>query len=328
MQIASLMHVPKTNRDVAWLKDSLQAAVELELSTVPVYLSGMWSIKTQAGEVYDHIKQVVFEEMLHLGLVCNLLTTIGGTPQIATTTAVPKFPGPLPGGVRPNLTVYLAGLTRQMVNEVFMEIEYPQSGPIAFALTTTYPTIGDFYDAVLDAFVQNASAITGTKQLTASNSLLGELKAVNTLDDARKAVGTIKEQGEGTTQSPNATDFGGSLAHYYKFGEIYHGKKLVKTAAGAWKYEGDPVPFPEVFPVARVPAEGYPNLPEAIAFDKLFTALLKQLEKAWATGDQDELDDAMLLKMRSLTGPARALMQKPLDAGGYTYCPCFRLVTS
>lgn len=328
MQIASLMHVPKTNRDVAWLKDSLQAAVELELSTVPVYLSGMWSIKTQAGEVYDHIKQVVFEEMLHLGLVCNLLTTIGGTPQIATTTAVPKFPGPLPGGVRPNLTVYLAGLTRQMVNEVFMEIEYPQSGPIAFALTTTYPTIGDFYDAVLDAFIQNASAIAGTKQLTASNSLLGELKAVNTLDDARKALGTIKEQGEGTTQSPNAADFGGSLAHYYKFGEIYHGNKLVKTDAGAWKYEGDPVPFPEVFPVARVPAEGYPNLPEAVAFDKLYTVLLKQLEKAWATGDQDELDDAMLLKMRDLTGPARALMQKPLDAGGYTYGPCFRLVTS
>jgi hypothetical protein len=327
MQIVALMHVPKPSRDVAWLKDSLQAAIELELSTIPVYLCAMWSIKTQAGTVYDHVKHIVFEEMLHLGLVCNLLTTIGGTPRIAAATTVPKYPGPLPGGVRPNLIVYLAGLTRQMVKEVFMEIEYPQAGPIAFALSTTFPTIGDFYDAVLDAFVQNAAAITGAKQLTASNNLLGELTAINTLDDARKAIGTIKEQGEGTTQSPNATDFGGGLAHYYKFAEIYHGKKLVKTAAGVWKYEGDPVPFPEVFPVARVPAEGYPDLPEAVAFDKLFTKLLQQLETAWATGDQDQLDDAMLLKMRKLTGPARSLMQKPLDAGDYTYGPSFQFVT-
>jgi hypothetical protein len=328
MQIAALMQVPAPSRDVAWLKDSLQAAIELELSTLPLYLTGMWSIKTQAGDVYDRIKQVVFEEMLHLGLVCNLLTTIGGTPELATTAAVPRFPGPLPGGVRPNLTVYLAGLTRQLVKEVFMEIEYPQAGPIALALTTTYPTIGDFYDAVLEAFVHNAAAITGARQLAASNPLLGELKPITTLDDARWAIGTIKEQGEGTTQSPNAADFGGKLAHYYKFGEIYHGKKLIQTAAGTWKYEGDPVQFPEVFPVGRVPAEGYPDLPEAVAFNKLFTALLIQLEKAWTNGDQDELDDAMFLKMRALTGPARALMQKPLEAGGFTYGPCFRLVAN
>ena len=40
-----------------------------------------------------------------MGLACNMLTTIGGTPQINTPAAVPKYPGHLPGGVRPHLTV-------------------------------------------------------------------------------------------------------------------------------------------------------------------------------------------------------------------------------
>jgi hypothetical protein len=69
----------------------------------------------------------LLEEMLHLGIVCNLLTTFEGTPKLATALAVPKYPGPLPGDVRPNLTVYLSGLTRQLVKEVYMEIEYPQA---------------------------------------------------------------------------------------------------------------------------------------------------------------------------------------------------------
>jgi Ferritin-like len=328
VQIASLMQVPKPGRDVVWLRESLQAGIELELSTIPLYLCAMWSIKTQSGDVYDQIKKVVFQEMFHLGLVCNLLTTIGGTPRLASPSSVPKYPGSLPGGVRPTLNVYLSGLTRQVVKEVFMEIEYPQAGPIAFALTTTYPTIGDFYDAVSDAFVTNAASITGANQLTASNSLLGSLTAITTPDQVRRAIGMIKEQGEGTTQSPEATDFGSELAHYYRFAEIYHGKKLIKMATGDWKYEGDDVPFPEVYPVARVPAGGYPDIPAAVAFDKLFTKLLHQLELAWANGDQDQLDDAMLLKMRELTGLARSLMQTPLDAGAFTCCPGFTYLTS
>jgi hypothetical protein len=213
-----------------------------------------------------------------------------------------------------------------------MEIEYPQGGPIALALSTTFTTIGDFYDAVLAAFVADPGAITGGKQLTADAPLLGQLFPIKSLDDVKNAINEIKEQGEGTTQSPTASDFGGEIAHYYKFGEIYHGKELVKNALGQWKFEGNAVPFPQVFPVARVPVDGYPDAPAAVAadiqtFDKKYTQLLGQLEGAWTAGDQDQLDDAMFTTMPQLGGPARRLMQQPLDAGGYTYCPCFRLVT-
>ncbi len=326
MNIVDLMRIPPASHDVSWLKDSLQAAIELELSTIPPYLCALWSIKQPSGPVHDLINSVVFEEMLHLGLACNLLTTIGGTPQIDSPATVPKYPGPLPGGVRPNLIVPLSGLTRQTVLEVFMEIEFPQGGPIAFHSSMTFPTIGDFYDAILNAFTNSGVAITGAKQLTASSSLLGELFAIGSLADVTKAIKEIKEQGEGTSQSPDAVDFGGELAHYYKFAEIYHGKTLIKNSEQKWVFEGDPIPFPEVFPVARIPIQGYPDLPDAVAFDKIYTSLLHQLQSAWATGTQDNLDDAMFITMPTMAGPARSLMQKPLDAGGYTYGPCFRLV--
>jgi hypothetical protein len=42
------------------------------------------SIKSQERPVFDLIESVALEEMLHMGLVCNMLMAIGGTPQIAS----------------------------------------------------------------------------------------------------------------------------------------------------------------------------------------------------------------------------------------------------
>jgi Ferritin-like len=51
--------------------------------------------------------------MFHMGLACNMLTTVNGTPEINTQAVIPKYPGALPGGVRPWLRVALTGLTKQ-----------------------------------------------------------------------------------------------------------------------------------------------------------------------------------------------------------------------
>jgi hypothetical protein len=95
-----------------------------------------------------------------------------------------------------------------------MEIEYPESGPVALAMGELYPTIGAFYDAILEAFKQEKPTITGERQLTGT---IGgnQLYAIGTLDDVEKAINEIKQQGEGTSQSPQAPDFGGELAHYW-----------------------------------------------------------------------------------------------------------------
>jgi rubrerythrin len=142
-KIIKLMQVPEPVRDISWLEQSLQAAVELELSTLPPYLCGAWSVKDTTSDVYKIVLGVALEEMGHMGLACNMLTTIGGTPQISTS--VPTYPGPLPGGVSPDLTVYLAGLSIDYLQNVYMQIEYPEGGPIARAAAgETYPTIGAF----------------------------------------------------------------------------------------------------------------------------------------------------------------------------------------
>src|SRR5690242_7881501 len=119
-QIVELMGVSPSEHDLDWLKESLQAAIHLEFATIPPYLCAMWSIKTASGRAYDHLREVVMEEMLHLGLACNMLTAIGGTPRLFPNAA-PKYPCPLPGGVRPGLIVPLRGLTPEGVKNVFME---------------------------------------------------------------------------------------------------------------------------------------------------------------------------------------------------------------
>ena len=325
--IVELMRVPVETRDIYWLQQSLQNAVELELSTLPPYLCGMWSITGQSGPVYDLVHSVVMEEMLHMGLACNMLTTISGTPQI--DTSIPAYPGQLPGGVRPELTVYLAGLSKDYLKDVFMEIEYPEGGPVALSLGETYPTIGAFYDAILAAFQVHGSSITGQNQLTAT--INGEaLFAINSLADADKAIELIKQQGEGTSQSPLAVDFGGELAHYYKYAEIWHGNSLIQVD-GQWVYQGAAIPFPAVYPMSPIPKGGYvnpsPSTAQALlAFNQTFTTVLTGLQTAWATGSEDALGNA-IGTMFQLQPLAAALMQIELPDGSGVYGPDFLLAS-
>jgi len=323
-KIVELMQ-PEAQHDLAWLRQSLQAAIELELATIPPYLCGLWSIKAQGGPAYDLIDSVVLEEMLHMGLVCNMLTAIGGTPQIVAGYQQLTYPGPLPGGVRPKLMVYLGGLTKDYLGSVYMEIEFPEKGPVALAFGEEYPTIGAFYDAISSAFEQLAPPMSTKNQLISEGI---SLTKVGTVADAVKAITEIKEQGEGTSQSPLATDFGGELAHYYRFAEIFNGKKLIQVG-GKWNYSGDPIPFPDVYPMTPVPAGGYPNpssqTKQALqAFNQKFATVLNNLESAWTNGNQNDLSKAVgtMLGLQSL---ANSLMQIPrVDQNG-VYGPEFRL---
>jgi hypothetical protein len=324
-KITELLQIPSDQHDLGWLKQGLQAAIELELATLPPYLCGLWSIKSQDGPAFDLIESVALDEMLHMGLCCNMLAAIGGTPTIVSGYKNIEYPGPLPGGVRPNLTVYLGGLTPDYIKSVYMEIEYPQGGPIAPAVEETYPTIGAFYDALTAAFQSLSPTITTKSQLTSPGVGLVQLK---TLGDVFKAIQKIKEQGEGTSQSPEAQDFGGELAHYYRFGEILHGQKFIQVS-GKWDYKGDPIPFPVVYHFTPIPAGGYPNPPNAASqalqdFDQAFAGLLTSLDRGWATGTQADLGKAVgaMLKLQSL---ANKLMQITRADQPGVYGPDFRL---
>jgi hypothetical protein len=325
--IEELMRVPAEEHDLEWLHTSLQWAVELEFATIPVYLSGMWSIEEQSGEVYNLIDSVVMEEMLHLGLVCNMLTAIGRTPQFKA----PTYPGGLPGGVRPGLEVYLGGLNDASV-EMYMQIEMPED-PLA-RLEETFPTIGAFYDAISAAFTALAPPLSTDGQLQAGVSvpdpdqpelpnppqIFEPLNALASLDDVQKAIATIKDQGEGTSLSPDAPQFdNGELAHYYRFGEILNRKKLIKVD-GSFKYSGDDVPFPDCYPVARVPRGGYPGVPAVQEFDARYSRLIGQLQAAW---DGTSGLGPAFRTMGGLGSAASEIVTMPRPDGSGNYGPDF-----
>src|SRR5262249_29902476 len=113
--------------DLESLRATAQLAVELEHATIPTYLCALLSIKQGRNrEVAGLIRSVVIEEMLHMALACNLLNAIGGAPQIDRPSFVPRYPGHLPAGLRPDLTVTLRRCSIEQIRDVFLSIEEPE----------------------------------------------------------------------------------------------------------------------------------------------------------------------------------------------------------
>ena len=324
-----MMEVKPQDRDKAWLLEALQNAVTLELATLPVYLGALWSIDTSndPSDVYDLILDVVLEEMGHMGLVCNMLTSLGQDPTINQN--VPTYPSQgLPGDVRPELTVYLAGLTKGFLSDVCMQIEYPEGGPIALAVTPGYPTIGAFYDAIEATILALQPTFTGAKQLSSTFSQSdAKIFAITSIDKAIEAIQLIKVQGEGTRQSPyEAKTSGGEFAHYYSFAEVYYGKTLVEVN-GRWEYAGDPITFPTVVQMGPIPEGGWPNPPAAVqavldASNAAWKLLLDQLNEAWKTGSSDYLNNTAVGTMYTLKTASAPLYTMANAAGGF-YGPEF-----
>lgn len=336
--VQALMSVPTSDRDLTWLMESLQCAIVLEHSTLPPYLCAMWSIRDQTHEAYGMLGGIVLQEMLHMGLACNLLASIGGSPRINSPDVIPRYPGPLPCGLKPllnpNLQVGLTRLTPAAVSDVFMLIEYPEGGPIALQAHTgrTFPTIGEFYGAIRDQFValQPVDPSTEARQIEHD---MGQSQLTKILDNdaALAAIELIVEQGEGTSQSAGVGPSGADLAHYYEFKQLHVGRMYRQDASGRWTLSGPFLDFPSVFPMADVPPEGYsgPDVPVEVGeFNDHYGVLVDALQRAWDQGGeagQDALEEA-IGSMILLTSLARTLMgERPLpDGSGFTYGPTFR----
>ena len=165
--LKSMLKCAEEERDVDWLKRMLQFAVQLEFATIPPYLTAYWSVKTTTTSIVQNmIYSVALQEMLHMGLVCNILTSLGATPQIAATSAIPEYPGHLPGRVHPTLWVDLRPLSRELIADTFMVIEEPEGGAIRYSQGQTYPTIGAFYSAIQSCISKLPdSAFAGGRQV-------------------------------------------------------------------------------------------------------------------------------------------------------------------
>ncbi|MBN1209795.1 MAG: ferritin-like protein [Myxococcaceae bacterium] len=323
---------------------ALQQAIELEHATIPAYLCALYSLKPGTNqEVASRLRSIVTEEMLHMALVSNLLVSLGGSPRIGHPGFVPNYPGPLPGGLRANLTVRLRKCSIAQIRDVFLSIEEPEKTeePVRGHVDPRDPTqvhaftIGWFYDEItraLERLSAEGKICFGHEERQLSEKWFGSrgrLYVIRSLADAQRAISEIKRQGEGTSaQVP--VDGQHELAHYFKFAEIVEGRRIVKTHAG-FAYQGEKIPFDEsgVWPmmddpnIALLPAGSRARL-LAEQFARTYQTLLNALHRTF-NGEPEAINQAIGV-MYSLDLAAQELMQTPSGLpDGSTAGPSFQL---
>ena len=255
------------------LYEPLQTAIQLEHSTIPPYLTALYSIKRGSNkEVADIILSVVRQEMLHMTIAANVLNAIGGHPEVNKPDFIPKYPGKLPGNIESELEVGLASLSKELVKNVCLRIEQPEQPQkipqkyippdvaeqkerlnLLLRRQQQYNTIGEFYNAVIDK-IRNfePDPSTGDTKVQVVNEQWFKadvLFVITNKNLAEKALTIIAEQGEGIGKGIIATDSQGELAHYYKFSQIVEGYHLYQTQpfkespSGFVYNTAQPIPF-------------------------------------------------------------------------------------
>jgi hypothetical protein len=191
------------------LRNHLQLAIGVELTTIPAYLCGLYTIDEGCNTAaYEVIQSVVLEEMLHVCLAGNVLNAIGGKPSPdplgAGPSPVPTYPADVPFIRLP--TIHLQPFSPAALDN-FMAIEYPDAITADPDHPERYDSIGAFYAAIEtglrelcspDVFAAAIETCPGY-QLTPPDYYggAGALIEVVDLDSALAAVTEIAREGEG-----------------------------------------------------------------------------------------------------------------------------------
>jgi hypothetical protein len=217
-------------KTIADMKRHLQLAIGIEHATLPPYLAALYTLQDSdhQTETYATISRIVYEEMLHFALACNLLNAINGQPQFRIAGFVPRYPCALPGSDG-SFEVSIEKASDNALR-TFERIELPQY-PIhgeSFDKTCGYKTIGEFYTHVRFGFEYlnikygHDKLFSGapSKQLMDAGSIFqGRLVVVKDLCTALQAIDRIVVDGEGT-HPPTPHQPGDTRPHYYAFKDI------------------------------------------------------------------------------------------------------------
>jgi len=273
-------------------------------------------------------------------IAANVLNAIGGAPQINRPEFVPIYPGPLPMHIGEDLIVGLAPLSRDVLFNTFMRIEEPED-PLEFPVRRTalavaaqeYATIGDFYQAIIDKIQElGPSCITGDPARQVVNEQWfprHKLFPIATVAQAVAGLTLIVQQGEGTTKTP--LDPEGGYAYYYRYAEIYHGRRLRRDASvpEGYSYSGEPISLdPEgiwdLVPNSTVdvykPGTRARRLVDQ--FNVSYTNLLNALQET-CTGHPERLNAALGV-MYELTLQAQAMVEVTDPTLGKQVAPAFQ----
>ena len=212
---------------------ALTLAAELEHSLSCQYLYAAYALKTsrEEGLSWEHVAhvaewkktllEIARQEMEHLGLANNLLTSVGGAPHFRR----PNFPQAenTYGGVPP---ARLEGVSLESLERF---IEYEKPAPFVVPVDLTYDGIHGLYRLIREAFEtlpEDALFIGPPEAQVDNESLHGEpvVRAYDVIlfkvvdrETALKAVDLIMEEGEGAP-SEAETD---PHSHYARLVEMH-----------------------------------------------------------------------------------------------------------
>jgi hypothetical protein len=334
----------------------LQTAMELELSTIPPYFTALVSIHPYANRVSANlIRSVMMEEMLHMTLVGNLVSSLGGTVRMGPDN-VPSYP------LRLNFEgktfkdrafdVNLEAFSPAAI-DTFLQIELPTELATRQKATAAFPeidisgiTIGAFYDDIIarlkkmcDEFGEPA-VFCGDPSLQVNPQFYwgsgGSPVIITSFATAKEAMEEIIEQGEGGGASiydpdEHYADTQYDLAHYFRFNEIALGRRYQPGDTPDGPPTGEPleVDYEAVYPIKRNPKSADYAAGSRLAqlndeFNRKYTVMLSQIAEAF-NGTPHALYDAIINGMHALTPIAGEMMALPIDGdpGGAHGAPSF-----
>jgi hypothetical protein len=334
------------------LQDMLRTAMQLELSTIPPYLCGLYTIKEGSNvQASTLIRSVVVEEMLHMILVANILNAITvpdpkdpGKKLFDVEQIIPKYPTPLPGNIvpamppgQPPFMVHLRKFSREALDE-FCTIERPSDPDESLTDPNAFDGIGQFYQAIRFGLLHLNESTPGgifkgdpARQVTPEHyyGSGGRIIKVESYADAEAAIAEIVGQGEGI-DGTIATDhvmFGEGIeyAHYFKFQEINFGRlysandtnfqmpvKSIPTGA-AFDVSWSSVYNMKADPVMKDYKDDPALFEKAVDFNKTYVTLLNNINDA-VSGDPGLLIKGIAV-MYDLKYKALELLNIPLGNG-------------
>lgn len=301
------------------LMTQLQTAIQLEWATIPTYLTSLYSIVDGCNnEIYQLIRSVIIQEMLHMTQAANMLIAMNGSPLIDDASVTPSFPTHLPGGVLPGLVVHLDKLSLQHVYNIFMAIELPEdeANNLNFTIGAFYGEISRCIEELSNSGQELFDATTLPHQVKWPWEPTLEVGAVQPITDSNSAIEAIRvivAQGEGVSPL-DPDDIGNiTLAHFYKFEEIVCQHRIEKLDGGTYSYTGEIIPFDAegVWPMRCNPTTSttppHTNCyTESRVFHTIYRNFLRKLQEVF-NGKPEEIFGAIKL-MESLQVHAKKLM--------------------
>jgi Ferritin-like len=214
----------------------LTEAAEIEHNVLCCYLFTQFSMKQDPSEGLTEaqfarveewrgvLRRIVVQEMLHLACACNLLTAVGGAPQLRRPN-LPTNPRAYPAGFELRLMPFF--LERPEYVDARAARSYRESlipaGSLSEAFTRErdYATLGELYRGIEDGLKYLAQKlgedglfIGRVASQTASPFIhLPGLSPVHDLTSALEALNVIIEQGEGASSETEDS-------HYRRFAKM------------------------------------------------------------------------------------------------------------